>query len=221
MIGLLVDDVGADNYYHMCNGKPIILTSKIYLVIDLTSSDYNLTEIIKSDSIGCARIANPSDFTNENLEKARILKKLCKQNNIPILLEDNHELAVKEAFDGVHFRKPPKNFKEILKHQSLNFFVGVNCAYSKHMGMLMAEAGADYIAFSKGMNRIITGMEPFDYELISWWNETIETPLVVENSNSIDEIKTLSETCDFISISAKKCQDKKYFNKVVSILQKS
>ena len=194
------------------------MTAKIYLIVDITSSDIELRNILKNNPIGCVRISGVTELSAHEKKKIREFKELCHRNDLAVLLEDNYEFALKNEFDGVHFTKRPSEIQKVLKLKPKDFLVGVDCSYSKHQGLITAELGVDYISFKIDCNKNNYNSNSYSDNLISWWYETIEIPLVVENVKSINEIKDLSVICDFISIPPIYWSETSDFDNIVKIL---
>ena len=194
------------------------MTAKIYLIVDITSSDIELRNILKNNPIGCVRISGVTELSAHKKKKIREFKELCHSNDLSVLLEDNYEFALKNEFDGVHFTKRPSEIQKVLKLKPKDFLVGVDCSYSKHQGLITAELGVDYISFKIDCNKNNYNSNSYSDNLISWWYETIEIPLVVENVKSINEIKDLSVICDFISIPPIYWSETSDFDNIVKIL---
>ena len=186
--------------------------------MDITSSDIELRNILKKYPIGCVRISGVTELSTHDKEKIKEFKELCHSNDIAVLLEDNYEFALKNEFDGVHFTKRPNEIQKVLKLKPKDFLVGVDCSYSKHQGLITAELGVDYISFKVDFNKNNYNSNSYSDNLISWWYETIEIPIVVENAKSIREIRELSLICDFISIPPLCWNEKSDFDNIVKIL---
>ena len=186
--------------------------------MDITSSDIELRNILKNNPIGCVRISGVTELSAHKKKKIREFKELCHSNDLAVLLEDNYEFALKNEFDGVHFTKRPSEIQKVLKLIPKDFLVGVDCSYSKHQGLIAAELGVDYISFKVDSNKNDYNSNIYSDNLISWWYETVEIPLVVENVKSINEIKDLSVICDFISIPPIYWSETSDFDNIVKIL---
>lgn len=194
------------------------MTAKIYLIVDITSSDIKLRNILKNNPIGCVRISGVTESSVHEKKKLKEFKELCHSNDIAVLLEDNYELALTHKFDGVHFTKRPSEIQRILTLKPKDFLVGVDCSYSKHQGLITAELGVDYISFKFDCNKNTDNSDSYSDNLISWWHETIEIPLVVENVKSLDKIRELSVICDFISVHPIYWNETSDFDNIVKIL---
>jgi thiamine-phosphate pyrophosphorylase len=82
--------------------------------------------------------------------------------------------------------------------------VGVTCHDSRHLAMEAAEAGADYVAFG-AFYPTSTKEAPTsaDIELLSWWTELMEVPVVAIGGITLDNAAPLIEAgADFLAVSA-------------------
>ena len=82
--------------------------------------------------------------------------------------------------------------------------VGVTCHDSRHLAMEAAEAGADYVAFGAffptDTKDAPTRADP---EILSIWQETMETPCVAIGGITIDNARGLAAAgADFLAVSA-------------------
>jgi thiamine-phosphate pyrophosphorylase len=85
-----------------------------------------------------------------------------------------------------------------------NRIVGVTCHDSRHLAMEAAEAGADYVAFGAffetGTKTPKSRAEP---ELLSIWQETMQTPCVAIGGITVETARPLTVAgADFLAVSA-------------------
>ena len=81
--------------------------------------------------------------TEEFLEEAIAIQKLCENFDVPLIINDNIEVAIKSGADGVHLGQSdlPPDFAELKKHGLL---VGVT-AKTAEQAKAAYEMGADYL----------------------------------------------------------------------------
>jgi thiamine-phosphate pyrophosphorylase len=82
--------------------------------------------------------------------------------------------------------------------------VGVTCHDSRHLAMEAAEAGADYVAFG-AFFPTTTKDAPTraDPELLSIWQETMQTPCVAIGGVTAENARGLAAAgADFLAVSA-------------------
>ncbi len=75
-----------------------------------------------------------TDFTEEAVE----MKKLCHRFGVPLIINDNVEVAVKSGADGVHVGITDQPVEEIRKRTGKDFIIGATAK-------TVEAAGADYL----------------------------------------------------------------------------
>ncbi len=80
---------------------------------------------------------------------AKELLSLCKRNKVPLIINDDAELALLIGADGVHIGRYDNNIESTRKIVGTKSIVGVSC-YDDVEGALQAQAqGVDYVAFGR------------------------------------------------------------------------
>ncbi|MEM7192014.1 MAG: thiamine phosphate synthase [Pseudomonadota bacterium] len=117
------------------------------------------------------------------------------------LIEDRITAAAEIGADGVHLSQDPNSpngmtYQEARELLGESANIGVGCGLVRHDAMELAEAGADYVAFSDAKGG------DFDtvLETIAWWSEIFVVPSVAWNVAKIDDARRLTEAgADFIA----------------------
>jgi thiamine-phosphate pyrophosphorylase len=80
---------------------------------------------------------------------ARELVTICHRQNVPLLINDNIELAIAAGADGVHLGKDDGDIVQARKYLGSGAIIGVSC-YDKVEKAITAQAqGASYAAFGR------------------------------------------------------------------------
>jgi thiamine-phosphate pyrophosphorylase len=91
------------------------------------------------------RDKNPAD----GLSLAKELVSICHRHNVPLLINDNVDLAVRVRADGVHLGKDDGDIAEARKRLGPDAIIGVSC-YDEIEKAIAAQAqGASYAAFGR------------------------------------------------------------------------
>lgn len=80
---------------------------------------------------------------------AGALKELCHAHNIPLIINDQPELAKYIGADGVHIGQEDSQLtyaREVLGHQAI---IGVSCYDSVELAIQAQQLSADYVAFGR------------------------------------------------------------------------
>ncbi|NOS74409.1 MAG: thiamine phosphate synthase [Methyloglobulus sp.] len=114
------------------------------------SSAYTLFEAVSAAIRGGAvviqyRDKNPTDA----VFVARELVKICHQHNIPLIINDDIELAIHSKADGVHLGKEDGDIIEARKRLGDTAIIGVSCYNSIERALTAQSLGATYIAFGR------------------------------------------------------------------------
>ncbi len=145
-------------------------------------------------------LVRPSAATDASPQKfAAAIKPLvarAQEAGTAVLIAESVELAAAVAADGVHLTVPPPALADEDAQAALAVFraarealgpeaiVGIDPGASRHVAMLLAEEGADYIAFGPqpevtpgGIDDGLDSPETQE-ELVNWWAEVFEIPVV-------------------------------------------
>lgn len=96
------------------------------------------------------------------LEEANNIGKLCKKYNVPFIINDNVDIAIKCNADGVHVGQEDMNAQEVRKVIGKDMILGVSVTNIKEA--IMAEAmGADYL----GVGAIFSTSTKLDADTVS------------------------------------------------------
>jgi len=114
------------------------------------------------------------------------LVEFVQGSGLACLVAEDAAFASKLGADGVHLAADPARYAEARKILGPDASIGAGCGLGRHDAMLLAEMGADYVAFGLEDRRTI---DPIDQctELISWWSEIFVVPCVAWNVASADE----------------------------------
>jgi thiamine-phosphate pyrophosphorylase len=80
---------------------------------------------------------------------ARELVNICHQHDVPLIINDDIELALISKADGVHLGKDDGEIIEARKHLGNAAIIGVSCYNSVDRAMTAQALGANYVAFGR------------------------------------------------------------------------
>jgi thiamine-phosphate pyrophosphorylase len=145
-------------------------------------------------------IVSPAPGGAIDRQEAAALIALAHAKDIAALIEADVALAKELSADGVHLAwSDDAEAAYAAARASLgpNAIVGVNAGNSRHDAMSLGESGADYIAFSRDR------AEPAEdqrLDLVEWWAEIFEIPVVAFDVETADEAARLAEAgADFVA----------------------
>ena len=122
--------------------------------------------------------------------------------DLAVMIENDVHLAKELGADGVHLRAGEETLADARNLLGEQKSIGVSCVLSRHEAMLMAEGGADYIAFGEFSALGDAGAEDVA-DMIEWWAEIFEVPCVAWSHErySDDELRgIIAAGPDYLSV---------------------
>jgi thiamine-phosphate pyrophosphorylase len=80
---------------------------------------------------------------------AKELVKICHQYDVPLIINDDIELAIRVAADGVHLGEDDASVVEARQQLGKNAIIGVSCYNSVEKAVEAEKQGANYVAFGR------------------------------------------------------------------------
>ena len=78
---------------------------------------------------------------------ARALKQLCSEFTVPLIINDDVELALRVEADGVHIGRDDGTLAEARHRLGSERIIGVSCYNDPNLAMSAVAQGADYVAY--------------------------------------------------------------------------
>lgn len=103
------------------------------------------------------------------------LRELTAARDVALLVENDAERAELIGADGLHLPPDVARYRQARARLGERAIIGVGCIESRHDAMVMAELGADYIAFGARPATNGAGLDR-QAELIDWWSEIFVVP---------------------------------------------
>ncbi len=98
---------------------------------------------------GAAVIQYRDKTSTDKLFIACELAHTCRQYNVPLIINDDVELAIQAKADGVHLGKDDGEITEARKRLRNGAIIGVSCYNSLERAMTAELLGATYVAFGR------------------------------------------------------------------------
>ena len=132
------------------------------------------------------------------------LAPVAQARGVAVILNDRPDLAARLGCDGVHVGQEDASYAEARRAVGPGRMIGVTCHDSRHLAMEAAEAGADYVAFGAFFDTATkTPSSRAEPELLTVWQETMQTPCVAIGGITVDTASVLAEAgADFLAVCA-------------------
>ena len=174
--------------------------------IDLAAFPDQLSQALEAGDVACLQLRlktgdGPADEAVIRKAVER-LRPICHNHDVALILNDDPALAAELDCDGVHVGQEDTPYAEARGIVGPDAIVGVTCHNSRHLAMSAAEQGADYVAFGAffptGTKQARTQA---DIELLSWWAELMEVPVVAIGGITVENCRPLVEAgADFLAV---------------------
>ncbi|MEM9140793.1 MAG: thiamine phosphate synthase, partial [Pseudomonadota bacterium] len=134
--------------------------------------------------IACVRLSLADDAQEDAWTLAvNHLLPVCHAADVPLLVTDHFRLVAPLGLDGVHLSSGKASVRDVRDSLGSDRIVGALAGTSRHDGMVLAEAGCDYVGFGPvGSTGALGSAALADDDLFAWWAEMIETPIVAEGA---------------------------------------
>lgn len=163
-----------------------------------------INEVIRG-GVGVIQLRFKKSTTKEFLEKAQLIKEICVENNVTLLVNDRVDIALAINADGVHLGQDDIPYEMARKLLGANKIIGISASTYEET-ITIQKQGADYIGLgamyqtpTKEDAKIVSNQ---DYQKII--NE-IEIPLVLIgglNENNINKFLVDKAVSGIVLISA-------------------
>lgn len=180
--------------------------ARLYLVTPpLTEVEPFLPQLnaaLAAAPVACVRLNMAVQDEDQIRRAADQVREACHARDVAITLTDHYRLVAPLGLDGVHLENPRLTVREVRKALGGDMIVGGYAGASRHEGMTMAEAGADYVSFGPVGETPLGDGAVADEALFSWWAEMIETPVVAEGGVTLENAPALAAVADFLCVGA-------------------
>ena len=109
-----------------------------------------LAEAVAAAIRGGARLVQYRDKSGDaarRLREAQALLAVCREHEVPLIINDDVDLAVEIGADGVHLGREDAPLDEARVRAGPRAILGVSCYASLECALAAEQAGADYVAF--------------------------------------------------------------------------
>ncbi|WP_207476753.1 thiamine phosphate synthase [Arenibaculum pallidiluteum] len=140
----------------------------------------DLRRALGAGDVACLQL-RLKDVPDDAIRRAtEILMPIAQASDVAFLMNDRPDLARELGCDGVHVGQDDTPYRDARRIVGPDAIVGVSCQGSRHLAMVAAEDGADYVAFGP---MFPTSTKPdagdvAEIELLAWWAELFEVPCV-------------------------------------------
>jgi thiamine-phosphate pyrophosphorylase len=154
---------------------------------------------LTAHAIACLRLDLGAAPEEQWRVAANHLLPVTQAHDVALVIADHHRLVAPLGLDGVHLAASRTPVRDVRKALGPDRIIGAFAGVSRHIGMTLAEAGADYVAFGPvGETGALGDGSRAGDEIFEWWAEMIETPVVAEGGVTPTDAARLAPYADFV-----------------------
>ena len=191
------------------NKKFIYLISPNKIINNLFYNNLNL--VLKSKKVTFFQLRLKKGNIKKKVLIAKRILKICKKNNVKLIINDNPYLATKVNADGCHLGQHDMDISEAKKILK-NKIIGVTCHNSIKLAKYASSNGANYIAlgaFYKTKTKKV--IHKASFKTLNKIKKSIKIPVVaIGGINHKNYKKLLLNKADFLAISGYVWNNRKF-----------
>lgn len=170
----------------------------LYAVTDKTWLNgrhlYEDVEEALKGGVTCVQLREKNIDEEMFLEEAMEIKSLCKKYNVPFIINDNVDIAVKCGADGIHVGQKDMNVAKAREIAGENMIIGVS-AHSLEEALEAEQRGADYLGVGAAFKTSTkSDAQSISLDTIKAICEAVSIPVVAIGGISKENIMKLKGT---------------------------
>lgn len=182
---------------------------RLYLITppilpDLVSFTSILAATLEAGDVACVQLRLKEVDDETLLRTIDVLRPVVQDRDIAFILNDRPDLAAQSGCDGTHVGQDDMPYAKARQLVGANAIIGVTCHNSRHLGMVAAEKGADYVAFGTFFPTMTKNLfTRASITLVEWWTELMVVPCVAIGGITTENCSFLVRAgVDFLAVSA-------------------
>ncbi|HEY0268705.1 MAG TPA: thiamine phosphate synthase [Methyloradius sp.] len=171
---------------------------KIKGLYAVTADEANTEQLLSNAKAALSAGINVLQYRNKTAskqlaaEQAEALLVICREYDVPLIINDDVDLAVKIDADGVHLGASDGNLRDARKKLGDEKIIGASCYNRLEIAQFAAQNGADYVAFGACFVSATKPNAPkADLKLFMQAKQVLDLPIVaiggitLENASSV------------------------------------
>ena len=163
-----------------------------------------LEQALTAAPVACLQIRLKGLSDSALIQTAKPICEMAQRHEVAVILNDRPDLVDAVGADGVHVGQEDMDYLSSRELLGGDAIIGVTCHNSKQLAFEAAGAGADYVAFGAFFETPTKDPKTrAELEILSWWQEAMETPVVAIGGITPDNAKAVIEAgADFLAVSS-------------------
>ena len=180
---------------------------RLYIIspseIDIDTFPSLLDEALSAGDVACFQLRLKTANDDEVIKACQALTPVAHAHDVAVLINDRPDLAKYAGADGAHVGQCDMSYKKARDTLGSDSIIGVTCHDSRHLAMVAAESGADYVAFGAFFEtQTKDAVRRAQLDLLTWWQQMMEIPCVGIGGITVDNAHEVAIAgADFIAVS--------------------
>lgn len=138
------------------------------------------------------------------LKAGERLMPIVQSAGAAFLVNDRPDLAKVIGADGVHIGQEDAHYDEARRVLGARAMIGVTAHNSRHLAIVAAEAGADYVAFGAFFDTATKDTHTrATTDLVEWWSQMMTVPCVAIGGITVENAgPVIAAGADFLAVSS-------------------
>ncbi|MBR6923725.1 MAG: thiamine phosphate synthase [Oscillospiraceae bacterium] len=171
---------------------------KLYAVTDRAWTGkqtlFEQAEAAMRGGITCLQLREKNMDKDEFLKEALEMKELCRNYNVPLIINDDPYIAVKSGADGVHIGQKDMSLKEAREITGNGMIIGVTAALPE-LAVKAEKEGADYIGSGAVFGSSTKAdAKPLSHDVLREITASVKIPVVAIGGITRDNMAKLAGT---------------------------
>lgn len=184
---------------------PSFLTKGLYAITPNISDTSLLLDKVEKALIGGVTLIQYRDKISNSSEKifrAKAIHRLCLQYNVPLIINDDPELALVCGAEGVHLGQADGSVQHARALLGDSAIIGITCHHDISLAITAEQQGADYVAFGRFFNSSTKpGLPLATIDTLINAKKNIRIPIVAIGGVTVDNVKPIiSAGASFIAV---------------------
>lgn len=179
----------------------------LYAITDanLMPEDQTILASVSAALRGGARTVQYRDKSSDHskrLRQATALAELCRSYGVPLLINDDVELAMKCGADGVHLGQEDGSLAYARGRMGDRAIIGITCHDRLDLALAAEAGGADYLAFGAFFpSSTKPDAKPAPVELLTEARTRLRLPIVAIGGLSVDNAnQVINAGADMVAV---------------------
>lgn len=171
---------------------------KLYAVTDRAWTGkqtlFEQAEAAMRGGITCLQLREKNMDKGAFLKEALEMKELCRNYNVPLIINDDPYIAVKSGADGVHIGQKDMSLKEAREITGNGMIIGVTAALPE-LAVKAEKEGADYIGSGAVFGSSTKAdAKPLSHDVLREITASVKIPVVAIGGITRDNMAKLAGT---------------------------